>query len=142
MRLTRGQHILSVDYEEDELGAGITLYWSSATQPKQVMEGFQMGPMLPAQGLRATFSCEQPRVCYTQKDGVLYAIALDYPDDQLVLDLDRPSPDMTVTLLGTGKTLPWHYEEGRLVIETGSLRYGDLRSTAAWVFKLNRSGVL
>lgn len=142
MRLTRGQHILSVDYEEDELEAGITLYWSSATQPKQVMEGFQMGPMLPAQGLRATFSCEQPRVCYTQKDGVLYAIALDYPDDQLVLDLDRPSPDMTVTLLGTGKTLPWHYEEGRLVIETGSLRYGDLRSTAAWVFKLNRSGVL
>lgn len=142
MRLTRGQHIIEVDYEEDELEAGITLYWSSATQPKQVMEGFQMGPMLPAQGLRATFSCEQPRVCYTQKDGALYAIALDYPDDQLVLDLDRPSPDMTVTLLGTGKTLPWHYEEGRLVIETGSLRYGDLRSTAAWVFKLSQSGLL
>ena len=53
----------------------------------------------------------------------------------------EPSADMKVTLLGTAKTLPWHYEEGRLVIETGSLRYGDLRSTAAWVFKLSQSGL-
>jgi hypothetical protein len=48
---------------------------------------------------------------------------------------------MKVTLLGSGKSLPWHYEKGRLVIETGSLRYGDLRSTAAWVFKLSQSGL-
>ena len=71
----------------------------------------------------------------------MYAIALDYPEEQLILDLDKPSDDMKVTLLGSGKTLPWHYEEGRLVIETGSLRYCDLRSTAAWVFKLSQSGL-
>ena len=141
VHLTSGQHKISVFYVEDELEATIRLYWSSNTMPRQIMEGFQMGAMLPAQGLKASYICEQPRLCYTQGKNALYAIALDYPEEQLVLKLDKPSPDMTVTLLGSGKTLPWHYEEGRLVIETGSLRYCDLHSTAAWVFKLSQSGL-
>lgn len=81
----------------------------------------------------------QPKVCLTQGNGALYAIALEYPDQQLVLDLDEPDKNMTVTLLGSGKNLPWHYEKGRLVIETGSLRLSDILSTAAWVFKLSPS---
>ena len=105
------------------------------------MDGFRMGTMLPTQGLKADYICDQPNVCYTQKNGTLYAIALEYPEEELVLNLDKPSDDMKVTLLGTAKTLPWHYEEGRLVIETGSLRYGDLCSTAAWVFKLSQSAL-
>ncbi len=141
IHLSAGQHKIGVFYVEDELEASIHLYWSSNKMPKQVMEGFQMGPMLPTMGLKASYICEQPCVCYTQKNGTLYAIALDYPEEQLVLQLDEPSKDMKVTLLGSGKVLPWHYEEGRLVIETGSLRYGDLRSTAAWVFKLSQSGL-
>ena len=141
MKLTTGQHRIEVFYEEDEWEATITLYWSSKKMPRQVMEGFQMGAMLPTEGLKATYACEQPSVCYTQNKDILYAIALDYPEEQLVLNLAEPSPTMTVTLLGSGKTLPWHYEEGRLVIETGSLRYSDLRSTAAWAFKLSRSGL-
>ncbi len=141
MKLSKGQHRIEVFYEEDDLEATIALYWSSKKMPKQIMEGFQMGAMLPTQGLRVTYTCEQPSVCYTQKKGTLYAIALDYPEEQLVLQLDEPSEDMKVTLLGSGKILPWRYEEGRLVIETGSLRYGDLRSAAAWVFKLSQSGL-
>ena len=100
-----------------------------------------MGVKLPAQGLKAVYTGEQPTVCYTQKNGTLYAIALDYPEEQLVLNLDEPAETMKVSLLGSDKTLPWHYEEGRLVIETGSLRHGDLHNTAAWVFKLNQSGL-
>ena len=141
MKLTTGQHRIEVFYEEDDMEATIALYWSSKKMPKQVMTNFQMGPMLPTQGLKATYTCEQPSVCYTHGNNALYAIALDYPEEQLVLHLDEPSPNMKVTLLGSGKTLPWHYEEGRLVIETGSLRYADLRSTAAWVFKLSQSGL-
>ena len=141
LKLTKGQHKIEVFYEEDELEAAIALYWSSKNMPRQVMEGFQMGAMLPTQGLKATYTCEQPRLCYTRGKDALYAIALDYPESQLVLNLNQPSENMKVTLLGSGKTLPWHYEEGRLVIETGSLRYADLRSTAAWVFKLSQSGL-
>ena len=141
IHLSAGQHKIGVFYVEDELEASIHLYWSSTKMPRQVMEGFQMGPMVPTMGLKASYICEQPRVCYTRKNNVVYAIALDYPEDELVLNLDQPAETMKVTLLGSGKSLPWHYEKGRLVIETGSLRYGDLRSTAAWVFKLSQSGL-
>ena len=141
MKLAAGQHKIEVFYEEDELEATIALFWSSKKMPKQIMEGFQMGAMLPAMGLKATYSCEQPNVCYTQKNGTVYAIALDYPQDELVLNLDRPDDSMRVNLLGCHKTLPWRYENGKLIIDTSGLNYGDLQSTAAWVFKLTQSGL-
>ena len=80
-------------------------------------------------------------MCYTRVENAVYAIALKFPDEELVLELDAPSKDMVVTLLGSDKKLPWRYEKGRLVIETGSLRYSDIRSTAAWVFKLSQSAL-
>ena len=103
---------------------------------KQVMHDFRMGAMLPAQGLKATYTCEQPSVCYTQSGNVLYAIALEYPEDQLVLNIEKPEKDMKATLLGCEKTLPWAFKDGQLIIDTSGLRYSDLKSTAAWVFKM------
>ena len=100
------------------------------------MDGFRMGAMLPAQGLKASYICSQPSICYTQGKDALYAIALDYPEDQLVLSLDKPADDMKVTLLGCPKSLPWKYKDGQLFIDTSGLKYSDLRSTAAWVFKM------
>ena len=136
IHLSAGQHKIGVFYVEDELEATIHLYWSSSTMPKQLMAGFRTGAMLPAQGLKASYICEQPRVCYTQGKDALYAIALDYPEDQLVLEIDQPASNMTVTLLGCPKTLPWKYGDGKLYIDTSGLRYSDLHSTAAWVFKM------
>ena len=43
---------------------------------------------------------------------------------------------MKVRLLGTVKDLPWKYKDGQLFIDTSGLKYSDLRSTAAWVFKM------
>ena len=136
MKLDQGQHSIEIFYEEDELEATIALYWSSKKMERQVMKDFQMGPMLPAMGLKATYTCEQPSICYTQGKDALYAIALDYPEDQLVLNLDQPADNMKVTLLGCPKALPWKYKDGKLYIETGGLKYNDIRSTAAWVFKM------
>ena len=135
-KLAAGQHNIEVFYEEDEFEATITLYWSSKSMERQVMQGFQMGAMLPTQGLKATFTCEQPNICYTQGKDALYAIALEYPEDQLVLNLDQPEDNMKVTLLGCPKTLPWKYKDGQLIIDTSGLKYSDLKSTAAWVFKM------
>ena len=122
--------------EVNDLEATIHLYWSSPTMPKQLMDGFRMGTMLPAQGLKASYICEQPSVCYTQGKDALYAIALDYPEDQLVLNVDKPADDMKVTLLGCPKVLPWKYQDGKLYIDTGGLKHNDIRGTAAWVFKM------
>ena len=134
--LSAGQHKIGVFYVENELEANIHLYWSSSTMPKQLMDGFRIGTMLPAQGLKASYICEQPSICYTQGKDALYAIALDYPEDQLVLNLDQPADNMKVTLLGCPKSLPWKYKDGQLFIDTSGLKYSDLRSTAAWVFKM------
>ena len=112
IHLSAGQHKIGVFYVENELEANIHLYWSSPTMPKQLMDGFRMGAMLPAQGLKASYICSQPSICYTQGKDALYAIALDYPEDQLVLSLDKPADDMKVTLLGCPKTLPWTYKDG------------------------------
>ena len=103
---------------------------------RHVMHDFRMGAMLPAQGLKATYTCEQPSICYTEGKDALYAIALDYPEEQLVLVLDRPDNDMKVTLLGCDTALPWEYKDGQLIIHTSQLKYSDLKSTAAWVFKM------
>ena len=136
IHLSAGQHKIGVFYVENELEANIHLYWSSSTMPKQLMNGFRMGTMLPAQGLKASYICEQPSICYTQGKDALYAIALDYPEDQLVLNVDKPADDMKVTLLGCPKVLPWKYQDGKLYIDTGGLKHNDIRSTAAWVFKM------
>ena len=100
------------------------------------MTNFQQGAMLPAMGLKATYSCEQPKICYTQGKDALYAIALDYPEDQLVLNLDQPTDNMKVTMLGCPKSLPWKYKDGLLIIDTSGLKRSDILSTSAWVFKM------
>ena len=136
IHLSAGQHKIGVFYVENDLEATIHLYWSSPTMPKQLMDGFRMGTMLPAQGLKTSYICEQPSICYTQGKDALYAIALDYPEDQLVLNVDKPADDMKVTLLGCPKVLPWKYQDGKLYIDTSGLKHNDIRSTAAWVFKM------
>ena len=147
-KLSRGQHSIDVFYEEDELEATISLYWSSKKMPKQVMTGFQMGAMLPTQGLKVTYSCEQPLVCYTTKNNPfthedeLFAIALEFPKEELILHLDQPSDQMKVQLMGGhNPSLPWHYEDGQLIIQTDGLRYNDVKSRGAWVFRLSQSGL-
>ena len=138
IKLTSGQrHSIEVFYEEDELEAAITLYWSSETMEKQVMNNFETGDLLYQPGLHAVYTCEQPSICYTQGEDVLYAIALEYPEKQLVLNIEKPEKDMKVTLLGCTKALPWTYKDGQLIIDTSSLKYSDLKSTAAWAFSLS-----
>ena len=130
-------------YEEDELEATITLYWSSETMEKQIMKGFLTGEWVcnspttsQPKGLTALYTCKQPSICYTQGKDALYAIALEYPEDLLVLNIEKPEKDTKITLLGCPKTLPWKYENGQLFIDTSGLKYSDLKSTAAWVFKM------
>lgn len=136
MKLERGRHSIEVRYEEEELEATIALYWSSKMMPRQLMKGFQMGVNMPAMGLKATYTSEQPWLCYTQGKDALYAIALEYPQDSLALSIERPGEGTKVTLLGSDKVLPWTYQDGKLIIDTSGLKYSDLTSDAAWVFKI------
>ena len=86
---------------------------------------------------------EQPgsnvRVRYTTKNGALYATALDWPGQELVLGDDVPiARNSTITLLGSdGDELPWHRDaNGRVVVKTASTK-----SKHAYVFKISTPSV-
>ena len=136
VKLEAGQHDIEIWYEERDVNALVKLYWSSKNMSKQIVKNFTTGRLLPCEGLRATYTCEQPRLCYTQGKDALYAIALEYPENQLVLNIDEPEKSMQVTLLGCSKVLPWKYMDGQLIINTSALSYSDIKSSAAWVFKM------
>lgn len=124
-------YTIQVLFEENDLEAVAKLYWSSKSQPKEVVPAKAFG-----QGLQAEYRCEQPYICYTSKGNALYAIALEYPQDKLILNVDKPDNKKTITLLGSEKVLPYQYKAGQLIIDTRKLQYADLKSDAAWVFKI------
>lgn len=135
-KLEAGQHEIEVFYEERDVNARVKLYWSSNKMPKQIVKNFTTGRLLPCEGLQATYTCEQPWLCYTQGKDALYAIALEFPENQLILNIEKPADTMKVTLLGCDKELPWKYENGQLIISTNKLSYSDVKSSSAWVFKM------
>lgn len=121
-------YTVKVCYEEKDINAMMRLFVSCNDSPKSIFA--------TETGFDAVYECMQPYVCYTTKDDVLYAIAIEYPQDSLVLELPRPDDGTVITMLGCSKVLPWSYEDGKLVIDTTPLKYNDLQSTAAWVFKI------
>lgn len=136
IKLKAGSYPIEISYEERDVNASVKLFWSTKTMEKQIVKCFATGGLLPCQGLSAVYSCEVPNICYTQSKDALYAIALEFPEDQLVLNIDKPADNMKVMMLGCDKVLPWKYKDGQLYIDTSTLKYSDLKSTAAWVFKM------
>ncbi|MGN0032207.1 MAG: alpha-L-fucosidase [Candidatus Limimorpha sp.] len=116
-------------YQEKDVEAMIRVFVSSKKLERSVF--------IPDDGFEAEYSCMQPYVCYTVKDGCLYAIAIDYPQDELVLNIPEPSPESQVTMLGYEGSFPWKYVDGKMIIDTKQLKYNDLKSTAAWTFKIS-----
>lgn len=129
VKLKKGvSYPVNVKYEEKNLEALIKLYISSKGIEKTVFK--------PEKGFDAVYKSMKPYVCYTTKCNDLYAIAIEYPQDSLVLAIDKPSRNAEITMLGCDKILPWRYEDGKVIIDTTPLKYNDLQSTAAWVFKI------
>lgn len=130
---------IEILYEEKNVAATMKLFWSSKTIERTPIDAFYVDEHKSQRGLNATYSCVQPSVAYTQNDDALYAIALDFPQDSLVLEVSKPCQEAQIVMLGCDKILPWHYDEGKLIIDTRSLLYNDIRSTAAWVFRIPKN---
>ena len=125
------RYLMFVNYHEKDLEATVSLTWASHTMPEQ--------PVHPLNGWEATYTCEQPYVCYTTKGNDLYAILLGWHDSPTLPFDNAPAPDMAVTLLGCDKAIPWTYDPDakQLHLHTEALTYSDITtSRAAWVFKL------
>ena len=122
---------VKVEYEEKNIDAMMRLFVCRDVTPvaSKIL-------LKPVDGFKAEYKCEQPYVCYTTKGSDLYAIAIEFPQDELVLEIPHPKENAVVTMLGCEKVLPWRYENGKMIIDTTPLKYNDLKSDAAWTFRI------
>lgn len=140
-KITKGKILLKegkkypivVTYYEKIHQASIKLFWQSQSQKREIVPE-------KALSVLAVYSCRQPYICYTAKDDDIYAVALDYPQEKLVLNIPKVKKNTEITMLGCDKILPWKYKNGQLIIDTGSIQYDDIKSTAAWSFKIKQTG--
>jgi alpha-L-fucosidase len=81
---------------------------------------------------------------FTSKDNILYATALDWPGEKIVIKSLAPrgrtwaglypSEIVSITMLGDGKELKWEMTKEGLVIQTPTVKPGDY----AFTFKITR----
>lgn len=141
------EYNIHVDYAENTHQATAILYWSYQGEPKQVIpaqflsvdKSMQCQKEIPVQGLLGIYTWKAPYIAYTTKPGKLYAIALQYPDEQLILEIPKPHKNAKIVLLGNQKTpLSWKYKNGKLIIDTSTIKYSEIKSKGAWVFEIEQ----
>lgn len=139
-------YFIEVFYEEKTHQALAKLFWSYPGQEKTLVQGTSLTPSSPysianymSNGFLGIYYSLQPKVVYTTKPGKLYAIALEYPDEQLILNIRQPEKGAKVILLGSSKTpLKWKYKKGKLFIDTSTIKYSEIKSKGAWVFAIDQ----
>ncbi len=140
------KYVIEVLYEEQTHQATARLFWAYPGQSKMIVPSSAVMPKTKAgernglreKGFMGFYHCSKPTVAYTTKPGKLYAIALKFPDHQLVLTIPKPAKDAEIFLLGgSGKSLPWKYKNGQLIINTSDIRFSEIKSKGAWSFVIS-----
>ncbi len=134
------KYTIKVDYFEGKQNASAFLYWQSKNQKREIVPLsclFTDEDSNSGNGLFAIYKSKGTRLCYTQNNGNIYAIALEWPqNNRLILNIEKPAGNAQITLLGTDKTLPWKYENNRLIVDLSSIGIADLPCQWAWTFRI------
>jgi alpha-L-fucosidase len=143
----KGNYEMEVLFEEHTHQATAKLFWTLPNQDQkeiikpQYLQHFNKknnSCALDVKGFDATYTCSKPYVVYTTKPGKLYAIALEYPDTELILEIPKPKKGTQIHLLGrSGSPLPWSYKNGKLIIDTSQIHYSEIKSKGAWCFVIS-----
>lgn len=134
---------IRVEYLEKEVNASARLFWSSRSQPREVIpEGrFRTTEGEDAQpGLRAEYRSLQETLAYTRKGDTLYAIAFQWPDGEMALPVPAPEPGVRLSLLGREGSLPWRYEAGTLFVDLSEISFSEIPGDWAWTIRLEGYG--
>ena len=138
MRLKAGEALpIRINYREKKQNAKIKLYWKYGDF-KQIVpaNAFYLDIDKKEKGLKGIYTSQTTYLSYTQNNNSLYAISYEWPDEQLILDVEKPAGDIRITLLGLDRELPWQYENNKLIINTSNIKYGELPGHDAWTFKI------
>jgi alpha-L-fucosidase len=140
IRLERGRkYPIRVEFYEKTHNARVHLYWSSASQPRQIVprsQLFSAAELEEGDGLQAVYRSLQPHLAYTRNGDDLFVILLEWPDGELALPIAAPPPGTRVTLLGSDGDLPWHHADGTLNVDLAGVRINEMRGNHAWTLRL------
>lgn len=139
IKLKKGQkYPIKVEYFEDVQNASIQVKWASKSQAEEVIpyKALYTDNTGNQHGLNATYGSMKTYIAYTQKGNNIYAILLEWQDDQCVLNIDKPADNATITLLGREGNLPWKYENGQLIIDMTPIKFTEIQGRSAWTLKI------
>ncbi|GAJ11856.1 unnamed protein product, partial [marine sediment metagenome] len=133
------KYTIKVEYFEKRQNASIRLFWSGKSQPKEIIPRSQLYPDIAIEagnGLKGIYKSMKQYIAYAQNHGNVYAISLEWPEKELVLNIPQPSEDTKVSLMGREGLLPWRYENGKMYIDISPVKFNEMPSFYAWTFRL------
>ncbi len=140
IRLEAGKkNPIRIAYREKRQNAAISLFWKSENNigsivPQQAL--FSNAENKKGDGLKAVYSSQYQNLAFTVNKSNLYAISLEWPDEELVLDIPKPLKGAKVNLLGYQNDLPWKWSNGKLHIDVSQITYNEMPCEYAWVFRI------
>lgn len=139
INLKKGEkYPIKVEYFEDVQNASITVKWASKSQKEEVIpySALFVNATNSDNGLNAKYGSQKDYIAYTQKGNDIYAILLEWQDDQCILNIDKPADNATISLLGRKGNLPWKYENGQLIIDMIPIKFTEIPCSSAWTLKI------
>lgn len=138
--LEKGQkYPIKVEYRESLQNANLNLFWESPSKNREVVPQknlFSIQDLQQGDGLLGTYRSLKQYLVYTTNQGNLYAISLEWPDNELLLPIEAPAPGTRISLLGREGALPWKYEDGLLKIDVSRIKFNEMPGCHAWPFKI------
>lgn len=131
---------IKINYREKKQNAKIKLYWQQAKDEKKIVpaSAFFVDKKKEKNGLKGMYTSQKTYLSYTKNNNSLYAISFEWPDENLELEVEKPSDDAKISLLGLDRKLPWTYQNSKLIIDTSGIKYGELPGHEAWTFKIEQ----
>lgn len=143
IRLEAGKkYSLKVEYFETKQNAHAYFWWSSSSQPKEIIPVSCLFTELNTtrgNGLNAVYKSQATRLCYTVNNGNVYAISLEWPlNNKLALNIGKLVAGTKISLLGRKGNLPWTYQNGKIVVDLSIVEIAELPCEWAWTFKISK----
>jgi hypothetical protein len=140
VRLEAGRkYPIRIEYFETNLNASVRLFWSSPSQPRQIIPQerlFTARRLDQGDGLKGVYRSMQRYLAYTQREGNLYAISFEWPDGELALPISAPPSDLRIRLLGLDRELPWRSAGDTVYVDFSGIHYGEIPGQWAWTLCL------